>query len=88
MLRRIFLEIHEMNCGSFLYIYFLYISIFILFTLYFLCYLCFYTQYGNEKGKVDTIIYFIVRFTKQTWLKYAFLPRKFDFRLAKIRFNF
>ena len=43
-------------------------------------------QYGNEKGKVNTIIYFIVRFTKQTWLKYTFLHRKFDFRLAKIRF--
>ena len=42
--------------------------------------LCFYTQYGNEKGKVDTIIYFIVRFKKQTWLKYAFLHSKFDFR--------
>ena len=24
--------------------------------LYFLCYCCFYTQYGNEKGKVNTII--------------------------------
>ena len=56
--------------------------------LYFLCYWCFYTQYGNEKGKVNTIFYFIVRFTKQTWLKYAYLHRKFDFRLAKIRFSF
>ena len=44
-------------------------------------------RHGNEKGKVDTIIYFIVRFTKQTWLKYAFLHRKFEFRLAKIRYD-
>ena len=56
--------------------------------LYFLCYWCFYTQYSNEKDKVNTIIYFIVCFTKQTWLKYVFLHRKFDFRLAKIRFSF
>ena len=47
-----------------------------------------YTQYGNENGKVNTIISFIVHFPKQKLLKYAFLHNKLYFWFAKIRFSF
>ena len=48
-----------------------------------------FIQYSNEKGKVNTIIYFIVHLiTKQTWWKYAFLHNKFYFQFVKIRFSF
>ena len=48
----------------------------------------FMTQYDNEKGKIITIIYFLIRFAKRTWLNYAVYTASFFPICEKIVFGY